>query len=229
MNESSFVILNYYCDESCHLHYDGNQFMVIGYVSLPYSKVKRYKEDIKVIRERHKNFLEIKWTKLNEWNYPFYSDLVSLFFDREDLNFRAILVDKSKYIASKCGSDYDKFYYLMYYQLISHKLDAFSNRYNIYLDIKDDLSAYRIAKLKEILNVNMGIINKIQHIRSHESEFIQLCDLLIGSISYKNNNIYQQSVAKTKLIKKIITLSHCDLMSQTPKGTNKFNIFKINI
>lgn len=32
-----------------------------------------------------------------------YSDLVDFFFDRMDLNFRAILVDKNRYVAEKMG------------------------------------------------------------------------------------------------------------------------------
>lgn len=47
------------------------------------------------------------------------------------------------------------------------------------LDIKDELSTYRINELKNILNVKMGNNKKIQHIRSHEVDLLQLCDLLI--------------------------------------------------
>lgn len=55
----------------------------------------------------------------------------------------------------------------MYYQLLFHTLDPVWH-YNIYLDIKDNLSSYRTEKLKDILNVRMEIIEKIQHVRSHD-------------------------------------------------------------
>ena len=71
----------------------------------------------------------------------------------------------------------------MYYQLLFHTLDPVWH-YNIYLDIKDNLSSYRTEKLKDILNVRMEIIEKIQHVRSHELDLLQLCDLLIGAIAY---------------------------------------------
>jgi len=219
---------NYYCDESCHLQNDHKQFMVLGYVSTPLNRIKRFKEEIKDLRVKHKNSFEIKWTNLSQWNYAFYSELIDFFFDRSELRFRGLIIDKHKYIASKCNNDYDKFYYLMYYQLIFHKLDA-DAFYNIYIDIKDDLSTHRIQKLREILNVNMGIIENIQHIRSHESVFLQICDLIIGAMSYNLNDKDKISIPKAKLIEKIKKRCDCDIALQTPKSESKFNIFRINI
>lgn len=219
---------NFYCDESCHLRNDGKQFMILGYISAPYNKVKKFKEDIKSLRLKHRNSLEVKWTHLSQWNYPFYSELLDLFFDRTDIRFRAIIVDKSKYIADKCDNDYDKFYYLMYYQLIYHMLDVGYN-YNVYLDIKDDLSTYRIEELKKILNVQMGVIEKIQHVRSHELDILQLCDLFIGAISYNLNDSNKISQPKLRLIAKLKNLSGTDLENTTYKSMRKFNLFRINI
>jgi hypothetical protein len=198
--------------------------MVLGYISVPYNRVKKIKEEIKSLRLKHKNTLEIKWSNLTNWNYPFYAELVDYFIDRSDICFRAIIVDKYKYI----GDNYDKFYYLMYYQLLIHKLDA-SNKYNIYLDIKDDLSSSRIEKLKEILNVRFGIIEQIQHIRSHEVDLLQLCDLFIGAIAYKLNYDPMTSTPKMKLIDKIEKRTGVDLTMQTAKSETKFNIFKIKL
>ncbi|KAA6342917.1 hypothetical protein EZS27_009377 [termite gut metagenome] len=225
MNDS---IYNYYCDESCHLENDKKRYMVLGYISIPYSRIKKIKEQIKDIRKKHKNKFEIKWTYLNSWNYQFYSELIDFFFEISDIGFRAIIVDKNKYIADKCGNDYDRFYYLMYYQLIYHKLDT-QYIYNIYVDIKDQLSACKINQLKDILNVKMGVIQKIQHIRSNESDLLQLCDLLIGALSYNLNNKEKMSDPKIRLIDKIMERSGYNLLSQTPKSESKFNIFKILI
>ena len=220
-------ILNYYCDESCHLLNDHKQYMVLGYISVPNNRVKTFKEDIASLRIKHKNKFEIKWTNLNQWNYAFYSDIIDFFFDRLEMNFRSLIIDKHKYVADRCNNDYDLFYYKMYYQLIFHKLDT-DSFYNIYIDIKDDLSAYRIKKLQEILNVQMGIIQKIQHVRSHEVVFLQICDLIIGAMSY-NLNIESKNIPKQRLIDKIQKRCGCNISQQTPKWESKFNIFKINI
>ena len=219
---------NYYCDESLNLQNDGSPYMILGYISAPYDRIKKLKEDIKELRKKYKNTLEVKWSNLNAWNYTFYADLVNFFFDRSDIRFRAIIVDKKRYIAAKCNHDYDRFYYLMYYQLIYHLLDTTST-YNIYLDIKDDLSSYRIEELKKILNVHMGIIEKIQHVRSHEVDLLQLCDLFIGALSYNLNNIVKQALPKLRLIEKIRQRSGVSLEETTYKSAAKFNIFRIHI
>ena len=130
-------VYNYYCDESCHLQKDGKRFMVLGYIAAPLHKIEQMKGELKSLRVKYKNTLEVKCTYLNEWNYPFYAKLVDWFFKKGGIRFRAIIVDKSRYIADKCDHDYNKFYYLMYYQLLFHTLDPVWH-YNIYLDIKDN-------------------------------------------------------------------------------------------
>ena len=135
---------------------------------------------------------------------------------------------KSRYIADKCDHDYNKFYYLMYYQLLFHTLDPVWH-YNIYLDIKDNLSSYRTEKLKDILNVRMEIIEKIQHVRSHELDLLQLCDLFIGAIAYNLNQTEKASEAKVRFIEKLKIRTRTDLESTTSKRISKFNLFRIQI
>ena len=207
-------VYNYYCDESCHLQKDGKRFMVLGYIAAPLHKIEQMKGELKSLRVKYKNTLEVKWTYLNEWNYPFYA--------------KAIIVDKSRYIADKCDHDYNKFYYLMYYQLLFHTLDPVWH-YNIYLDIKDNLSSYRTEKLKDILNVRMEIIEKIQHVRSHELDLLQLCDLFIGAIAYNLNQTEKASEAKVRFIEKLKIRTRTDLESTTSKRISKFNLFRIQI
>ena len=108
----------------------------------------------------------------------------------------------------------------MYYQLLFHTLDPVWH-YNIYLDIKDNLSSYRTEKLKDILNVRMEIIEKIQHVRSHELDLLQLCDLFIGAIAYNLNQTEKASEAKVR--------TRTDLESTTSKRISKFNLFRIQI
>ena len=88
-------VYNYYCDESCHLQKDGKRFMVLGYIAAPLHKIEQMKGELKSLRVKYKNTLEVKWTYLNEWNYPFYAKLVDWFFKKGGIRFRAIIVDKS--------------------------------------------------------------------------------------------------------------------------------------
>ena len=58
-------VYNYYCDESCHLQKDGKRFMVLGYIAAPLHKIEQMKGELKSLRVKYKNTLEVKWTYLN--------------------------------------------------------------------------------------------------------------------------------------------------------------------
>lgn len=75
----------------------------------------------------------------------------------------------------------------------------------------------------------MGIINGIQHVRSHEIVFLQICDLLIGALAYNLNNKDKQSLPKCKIIDKIANVCGVSLTETSPLSVTKFNIFRINI
>jgi hypothetical protein len=42
---------NLYCDESCHLENDMFPYMLLGYVSVPYNRIKFHKEQINAIMD----------------------------------------------------------------------------------------------------------------------------------------------------------------------------------
>ncbi len=93
--------------------------MVLGYIAAPLHKIEQMKGELKSLRVKYKNTLEVKWTYLNEWNYPFYTKLVDWFFKKGGIRFRAIIVDKKAGILPiNVIMIYNKFYYLMYYQLL---------------------------------------------------------------------------------------------------------------
>ena len=66
-------------------------------------------------------------------------------------------------------------------------------------------------------------------IRSHESQLIQLCDLLIGALSYVNRaDIAHESKIKNELVD-YLQLKLCrSLDSGTPPWEQKFNIFRFS-
>lgn len=218
---------NFYCDESSHIENDHKNFMVIGYIAVPFNKIKDSKEKIHKIRTNHNMFYELKWTKISQSALPFYIDIIEYFF-ASDLSFRAIIVDKRKIMNSAFNQDYETFYYKMYYQLLVHKLDMSSN-YNIYVDYKDSLAKYRIEKLKGILNYKFGVIKNIQSIRSEESMFVQMCDVFIGSLSYFLNDGDKRMNAKTEVINTIQKLSGLNYCYSTYQSESKFNLFYINL
>ncbi|WP_207654059.1 DUF3800 domain-containing protein [Desulforamulus profundi] len=75
-----------------------------------------------------------------------------------------------------------------------------------------------------IYDFHRQIIQRIQTVRSHESELLQLSDLLIGAVSYVNRGLGDSS-AKLALIEEIKRRSGYNLTRSTLLRENKFNIF----
>lgn len=217
---------NLYCDESCHLERDGIPYMLISYVISSYNQVKLHSDNIRALKIKHFFKGEVKWSALSKSQYPFYNELIEYFF-ATDLQFRAIVIDKSKLKHSEFNQTHEDFYDKMYYQLLIHKINPEYN-YNIYMDIKDIYTYRKAASLKKYLDNNSVCIRKIQIIKSYESELMQLTDVLMGAISYylRSKN---KVIAKNNIIEKI--QSHCslDLKQSTPRGEEKFNIFHIDL
>jgi hypothetical protein len=217
---------NFYCDESCHLENDGMPFMVISYVSCAYNQVKLHQQNIKNLKEKHSFKNEIKWSSVSKSKYNFYVELIEYFF-ANDLQFRAIVVPKKKIKNDDFNQSFDDFYYKMYFQLLNHKMNM-DNNYNIYLDIKDTLSANKVKRLKTILNIKYSSINNLQNIHSHESLLMQLTDVLMGAITYHLRGL-NKVTAKNKLIEKIEKHTQLPLNISTSKDFEKFNLFFIDL
>lgn len=216
---------NMYCDESTHLQNDRKPYMIIAYVSSAYNQLSQHKEHFKMLRSKYKIKGEIKWSKVSKSAYPFYNELIEYFF-ATDLNFRAIIVNKSQIDETREGFGYNDFYFKMYYQLLFHKI-CDNHYYNIYLDVKDTRSQNKLNKLSEILN-NKSSIRNIQFIKSHESYLMQLTDLIMGAINYHLRE-EKKVIAKTQLIEKIKSHSAINLSKSTLKSEEKFNLFFIDL
>lgn len=226
MNYSVNKTFNFYCDESSHLENDGKPYMLISYVSSAYNEVKTHTTFIRLLKQKHGFRGEIKWSGVSTSQYQFYADLIDYFFSTK-LNFRAVIVNKSQIKSYGDTFSYNDFYYKMYYQLIHHKV-SMEHSYNVYLDTKDTCGSKRIVKLKEILNYKYGTIRNLQIIDSKESLLMQVTDLIMGAINYylRGDNAV---VAKLKLIDKIMLHSKTPLTQSTPRGSDKFNLFFIDL
>ena len=102
-------------------------------------------------------------------------------------------------------------------------------RYRIYLDIKDTRGGRKVEKLHDVLSNNLydfrrEIIERVQIVRSHEVEILQLADLLIGAVSYVNRAL-QSSTAKLALIERMRERSGYDLTRTTLFREEKVNLF----
>lgn len=221
---------NLYCDESTHLIHDGHPYMLLSYISIAYPQIRLAKEEIKVIKRKFNYTEELKWTNVHSATYKVYAELVDWFF-MNDLEFRAVVVDKSQIDEKRADYSFNDFYFRMYFQLLHTKVD-FQNRYNVFLDIKDTCSGEKLEKMKKIMSYNSSI-GTLQFIPSRESVFIQLADVLMGAINYnlriQKGDVKGNVIAKLKLIEKIKRHSNISLNTTTPLSRNKFNLFFITL
>ena len=225
-------IYNIYCDESCHLENDRQQVMILGAVWCPLEKVRGISVHIREIKQKHRmkpNF-EIKWSKVSPAKSAFYLDLMDYFFDDDDLHFRALIVpDKSKLQHDAFKQSHDEFYFKMYFDMLKIIFKP-KARYRIYLDIKDTRSATKVAKLYDVLCNNIydfsfEIIERVQTVRSHEVEILQLTDLLTGTISYVNRGLSGNG-GKEALVDRMRKRSGYKLINTTLLREDKVNLFR---
>lgn len=235
-------IINIYCDESCHLQNDKQKVMVLGAVSCPaekkeeiFKRLLSFKKKYKLIPQNKKNekenraYYELKWNKVSRSKLDYYKDVINYFFDDDDLSFRALVVpNKNELDYQKYNHTHDTFYYKMYFRMLKAILSP-ENSHCIYIDIKDTRSKEKVHKLEQVLrndryDYQKKIIKRVQQVRSHEVEILQLSDLLIGAMSYINRGL-NTSQAKNELIDLIKERSKYSLLKSTLLQEKKFNIF----
>jgi len=225
-------IFNVYCDESCHLEKDCQQAMVLGAVWCPLERTRQVSARVREIKVDHglSPDFEIKWVKVSPAKVQFYLDVMDYFFDDDDLHFRALIApDKSKLRHDRYGQTHDDWYYKMYFDMLKVILQP-DARYRIYLDYKDTRGPAKVAKLHDVLCNNMydfsrEIIERVQLVRSHEVEVLQLTDLLIGTVSYVNRGL-STSTAKTRLVDRMRARSGYALTRTTLLREEKVNLFR---
>lgn len=223
-------LINIYCDESCHLINDNQKSMVLGALWCFKEKVPKHNQAIAKLKTKHNlsTFFEIKWTKISSSKLEFYKEVVNYFFDNPTMGFRAwIIPDKSILLHQKYLQTHDEWYYKMYFYLLRNLISN-NRKYHIYLDIKDTRSRKELQKLKEVLsNANYDfsreIIEKIQHVHSHDIGLMQLSDVLIGAISYFARGL-DTNKAKVEIINLIKQKTNLSLTQNTLPNERKFNL-----
>ncbi len=219
-----------FCDESNHLNSDTSDLMVIGGILCPTNQVQYVNRYIKHLKHKHNATNELKWTRLNNNKKEFYKELLKFFFSSVDLKFNAqVVIEKSRLNHDKYNDgESDEFYYKMYYYALLPFLKV-QEDFNIFIDYKDTKGGQRAKKLNEVIdNTFYGNINcEFTIIHSHESQIMQVVDIMIGAISYKNRkDIEHISEIKNYIIECIEELNGSSLDISTPQWEEKFRIFR---
>ena len=206
---SSPRVFNVYCDESCHLENDDIPVMVWGAVFCEAHVVRKLSLRIRALKAEHglSRRFEAKWTRISPAKAAFYLALVDLYLDDNRLRFCSLVVpDKGILRHSAFSQSHDDWYYKMYFTMLRPVL-TLPHRYRIYLDVKDTRGGSRIRKLHEVLagslhDFDHECVVRVQQIRSHESELMQLADILTGALAYANRSL-TGSQAKSAVVERL--------------------------
>ena len=219
-----------YCDESCHLKNDGEDIMVLGAIWCPKDESNAIFHEIREIKIKHglPQDYEIKWNKISKTKADFYLDLVDYYFSNRNLGFRAVVVQGKKNLNhEEYNQSHDDFYYKIYFRMLSVIFNP-NKSYEIYIDIKDTNSNVKVQKLHQVIcnslyDFDRNLITRLQQVRSHEVELIQLADLLIGALSYLHRNI-STSESKSRIVDRIKEKSRLSLTGNTLYQEKKMNL-----
>ena len=97
---------------------------------------------------------------------------------------------------------HNNFYYKVLYYTVRDFLEK-KNIYRIYLDYMDTLGADKSKKLCEVLQngTNWDLKAEVTIVQSYQVQIIQLCDLLVGAVAYKNRtDIDHKSTIKQQFV-----------------------------
>lgn len=222
-----------YCDESgleALTQKEAHLFTAIGGVWMPANYRSIFKEKVKLIKERHSVFGELKWNKVSPKYFDLYKDVLDFFFETSQLRFRVILIEAKKVDNYRFNNkDQELGFYKFYYQLLHHWIFDY-NEYLIFLDLKINRDKGRLNQLKRCLeSTNLtSNISQLQGLNSEQSLNIQLADVLTGMVNAKFND-KTSSNAKKALISYIETTYLGKSIGPTQKWEEKFNVFKINL
>jgi len=223
------MIFNVYCDESRHLEHDHQPVMLLGAVWCPRHKTVEASRRIREIKHRHgiPAHAELKWSKVSPAKAQLYVDLVDYFFDESDLHFRVLIASKVGLDHAKFNQSHDIWYYKMYFWMLKALLlpDA---KFHVYIDYKDTQGGAKVARLHDVLcnsiyDFNHEVVERMQLVRSHETQLMQLTDLLLGAVGFAH--VGGDSAAKRQIIDRVKARSRYSLTRSTLPREDKFNIF----
>lgn len=221
------MITNFYCDESCYMEHDDNNLMFLSMVSCPRNEYIKIKKQIKEVFAKHNmpEHFEIKATKVSMGKYEFYRDLIYVFINNDKLRFRCVIADKTKLEHKKYAQSHEDWYYKMYYLLIEKAIHSEENR--VFIDYKDNHSYDCCKTIEAYLNRHFRYTTTkkfcIQPMNSKESRLMQINDLLMGIVAYKNKGL-SANEAKVKLADELEKYFRIDF--RRTNYNRRFNIFQ---
>jgi hypothetical protein len=208
--------------------------MVSGCVWCPLASKDNIVSEIRSLKDRYDTHGEIKWKSVSRSRLGFYLKIVEFFFNRPDLRFRCLVIDKEKLHHERFNlGDHDVFFYKVYYLLLKKIIDP-TNQYFVYFDYKDTNNQRRINALYKVVQNTFKdqegkILKRCQSLHSKDSLLIQLADLLIGAVGYHYND-FNTSDTKNSICDRMSGyVARPNLKFSSPYAEQKFDIFRMEL
>ena len=90
--------INFYCDESCYLQNDGNDFMVLGAIYCPNTFKKIINKNINKIKYKYRfsPSFEIKWTKISNKTIDMIKEILKYIKEKPFIRIRTLIATGKK-------------------------------------------------------------------------------------------------------------------------------------
>jgi len=204
--------------------------MALGCIWAEKRHIRQITSKLKALKARHNANGELKWVKVAPSYLDYYLEVVDWFAADSEIHFRVLIIpDKTllDHVRFNDGS-HDNFYYKSYFSLLSKILSP-PDFYDIYLDVKDTRSRDKVHKLREVLcndkfDFTGQMIHQVRSIRSHESQLMQICDFLLGAVTYRHRGL-SASRAKSEVVQRLEEKLGRSLLQTTSLYESKFNVF----
>lgn len=227
-----------YSDESCPLEHDGTDIMAIGFIYCPQNLKEKTFNDLRELKKKHgiDSWTEIKWTKVTKGKIDYYKDVIDYFYNTRELGIRILLANGKTKLNHDIYNDgeYINWYYKMYYFLLNKVIDE-NYKYFLLFDQKEKETLHRLKEVRRRLithkrsySIHENFEISIKQINSKESELMQVLDVFLGAVTYRNRNLYKiknKNGRKDEIIEYIEEKYKCKLNEKTSPYENKFNLF----
>jgi hypothetical protein len=219
----------FYCDESHPVKRDGVDFFILGTIYCETDDTTLIENEIISLKEKygyHSDY-EIKWSKINEKNYPLISELIRYASKIQGLHIRIVVATNKDERKFTFALPYIDFYERMYELLIGKIININSilpENAKVYVDERNTHSKENLAKLLKRLKKEYQIAWNGQIVKSHHVQLIQIIDLFIGACSYEKLGL-RTSKNKLRVIDDMKTsLNLKTLSDKTRLSASKYNV-----
>ena len=198
--------LQAYLDETGILHSKADRIFGLGILCSPH--INTLHRELLNFRNRAKFYSEFKFSEVTTHNIMFYKALIDEVFNVPETMFSCFVYDKNNLTIRNHNKAYNAFCG----SLIADTVLSFNNNFSEYVTVlADDLSTTKDdhfekeikAKAKQITRRNA--ITNIIRLESHAVTEIQVCDVLLGTITYafkiEMGVITKPNKAKLQLVK----------------------------